>query len=184
MKMKDRFTVTSQAFPELKLTTISRHNLEDLRVWKNTNRHWFFHDKLISPAQQLAWFSCYLDRPKDYMFMVVHRDTEIGCMAIRRDGEVLDIYNVILGHTEMSCKGFMGKGMSLMIAFARKTFSLPITLNVLISNPAVNWYIQQGFEETYRADNYLGMTLTGWLGLDVEVQHLGEYTNDSSWENV
>lgn len=144
--------------PRLHLRSAAEADLEDLRLWKNDQREYFFHKSEITPEQQRSWFTSFQDRPYDFMFMVECEDQSIGCMGIRLIDDGWDIYNVILGRQEFGRQGLMGKAFKSMLAFAVSIKDAPITLKVLKHNPAVEWYLRGGFVVTSTHDDHFYMT--------------------------
>ena len=130
------------------IRTIALGDLENLRMWKNAHRMYFFHQQEIQSAQQLQWHAGYLQRPHDYMFIVEAEGCAIGCMGIRLQLAEWDVYNVILGVTEMAGRGLMGRAFQLMLGFAWHQQPRPINLQVLKLNPAIGWYQKNGFSVT------------------------------------
>lgn len=130
---------------ELKLLSITVEDQENLRLWKNCNRKYFFNQNVIELEQQLAWFESFLGRKDDYMFMVRNGETLVGCMGIRLLSEGWDLYNLMLGNEQSRGKGLMSRALRLMLAFAAKRSPQPIQLRVLKSNPAATWYDKNGF---------------------------------------
>jgi RimJ/RimL family protein N-acetyltransferase len=146
--MRQSITLTSPEIPGISLRAASRDDCEDLRTWKNENRQSFFYRELISPEAQRAWFDRYLDRDDDYMFMVqlAGQARPVGCMGVRRQDGQADVYNVILGDARQQGRGVMAAAFRLMCSFARDKLGPEVGAQVLTSNPALGWYLKQGFE--------------------------------------
>jgi RimJ/RimL family protein N-acetyltransferase len=138
-------SVASSVLKRCRLRSISDRDQEYLRDWKNANRHSFFHTSLISPEQQLTWFRGYLERSDDYMFMVTDGEVRVGCMGIRIVDGAWDIYNVILGDARFKGRGLMSDGLQLLCSYALKQQPVPIGIKVLKANPALGWYLRNGF---------------------------------------
>jgi RimJ/RimL family protein N-acetyltransferase len=130
---------------DMAIRTITPDDLEKLRTWKNAHQMFFFHQQEIQPLQQLQWYAGYLQRADDYMFIVEAEGQSIGCMGIRLLVDGWDVYNVILGATELTGRGLMGRAFQLMLRFARERRQHPIKLKVLKQNPAIGWYQKNGF---------------------------------------
>ncbi len=156
--MKEHFTLVSPD-ANIALRTIAESDLENLRQWKNANRFAFFFQDVVTPEQQTAWFQGYLERSKDYMFIVQSEKRSIGCMGFRLLDNQADIYNVILGNPEMGGKGLMSKAMRLMCSYIAADFSQDISAQVLRSNPAIGWYRKNGFRESAAHDTYVEVKL-------------------------
>jgi ribosomal protein S18 acetylase RimI-like enzyme len=141
----------------LGLRSATDRDLDNLRSWKNSNRQFFFHQNEISAEQQLAWYESFALRPYDYMLMIQHQDIAKGCIGIRRVDDEWEIYNVILGDPAFGKQGNMGRALIGTLEMALKQYALPITLNVLKHNPAVAWYLKNGFVKILEAENYFGL---------------------------
>ena len=128
------------------LRSANAADLKNLRHWKNQRREFFFHKEEISPEQQNRWFEAYQARPDDFMFMVMVGEEPAGCMGIRLvDGNTWDVYNVILGVSELRGSGLMSSALQALLRFAASHHPVPITLKVLKGNPAMGWYRKNGF---------------------------------------
>lgn len=147
-------------FGDLSLRSIEKKDQENLRNWKNQNRQFFFFKDLISLVDQMKWFSEYLKRLDDYIFVVSIHMQDIGCLGFRlSNGDEIDIYNVILGLPSMGKKGFMSQSIRMMCSFVLQEYSHPITLKVLLDNPAYDWYVRQGFRNVSVHDIYRKLEL-------------------------
>lgn len=137
------------------LQSITQNDLENLRIWKNTNVSSFFYKDIISPKQQALWFHNYLLREFDYMFMV--KDTNknsIGCLGFRLIDNYIDLYNVIRGNRS-TLHTSMENAMYIMLNYITKSFCYPIQCDVLKNNPAVSWYRKCGFTILKDLDYYI-----------------------------
>ncbi len=150
--------LVSPEFPALVLRGAGEDDLENLRVWKNSNRESFFFRDTITPEMQTAWFAGYRKRDKDFMFIVRAHEANIGCMAVRLLGETWDIYNVILGKPEEGKKGWMSAALRMMCTYVWPS-GLPIRLKVLCANPAVRWYLRNGFCQVEKRPDHLLLAL-------------------------
>jgi ribosomal protein S18 acetylase RimI-like enzyme len=116
-----------------------------LRCWRNSHAHRFFDQQSITAASQQCWFEEYLVRPDDFLFMVMAAEQPVGCIGIRfRDGE-WDLYNVMRGGVGRGSAGFMSQALAAVIAFARDRRPTTVRADVLADNPAVAWYLSNGF---------------------------------------
>jgi hypothetical protein len=147
-------------------------DIEDLRTWKNASRAWFFHKEEISPSQQAEWFSSYLKRPDDHMYMVIVDGDAVGCMGFRCCQDAIDVYNVIRGKHSHPRAGTMSKALSLMCSFADANYHLPVTLKVIVGNPAIQWYLKQGFQLVSQNEDYASMELAGSFQTPFEVEEV------------
>ncbi len=132
------------------LRAINHTDLENLRVWKNTNKQFFFHAGEISIEQQATWYKGFALRPNDHMFMVEEllegKVRKVGCMGYRVNGAIVDVYNIMRGQPSLENRFTMAQAFLLMIAYAAEKEKMPITCVVLKNNPALNWYSKNGFE--------------------------------------
>lgn len=155
--MNDKNTVSIQVAPDLRLLSATSSDLHHLREWKNAQRQFFFYQELISPEQQQKWFDAFVLRPHDYLLMVEQGGVRMGCMGIRLLNAEWDIYNVILGDASYGKQGHMRRAFAAMLAMALQERELPITLKVLKHNPAVDWYLKNGFITAFEADDHFGL---------------------------
>jgi ribosomal protein S18 acetylase RimI-like enzyme len=156
--MDRSFQLTSPDHPGLLLRTAGEDDLENLRLWKNANKQYFFFQGTIRSEMQQEWFAAYRRREHDYMFIVNADGSEIGCMGVRLQDGTCDIYNVILGRREAGRKGFMSRALLLMCSFARR-YGTSVSLKVLRENPAVEWYRRNGFRQAGEGKGHLVLEL-------------------------
>jgi len=156
--MNLRFQLSS---PRLRVTlrTIGPDEIETLRVWKNAHRTAFFHQATIEPDQQHRWFTGYLSRETDYMFMAEHAGTAFGCLGFRLLGSRADIYNVMRGRPDAGGRGLMSEAMRLLCSYIAAEFTREIGAEVLRSNPARAWYRDNAFRETADAGTQVHVDL-------------------------
>jgi hypothetical protein len=118
---------------------------EALREWRNAHSHRFHHQMPITVEGQRQWFEAYLSRPDDYLFMVMEGMDPIGCLGIRFIEGAWDVYNVLRGRSSTSSVGFMSQALAMMIEFALRLRAVPVKVEVLADNPALSWYLRNGF---------------------------------------
>jgi hypothetical protein len=163
--MNDSFVLSSPAVAGVSLRTAAFADCEDLREWKNQHRDSFFSQQLITPEGQRRWFSGYLERSDDWMFMVQEASETIGCMGFRaREGQA-DVYNVILGRPQHGGRGLMAGALAIMCSYARRRVDGPVVARVLKSNPATRWYRQRGFEVVSEEDSHYLIKLADGVAL-------------------
>lgn len=169
--MNRKILVTSSDCPNLRLRTIEETDQENLRAWKNVNRTSFFYQEKIEPVQQQKWFTGYLERKDDAMFIVEELPASykgssepamtencygIGCLAFRleADGKI-DLYNIIRGK-EGTGRVFMKDAMWLLLNYIAECYpGREIKCDVLKDNPAVNWYRKCGFAILQEKEYYV-----------------------------
>jgi len=139
------------------LQSIHESNIDQIRVWKNANREYFFHKDLISFEQQKRWFSDFSSRLNDVMFIVNYKGQNVGCMGFRLLNNKIDIYNVILGEKVHERKGIMSRSLRMMLEYIDNRYNQDISAKVLPTNPSVRWYKKNGFEIENTCNDYYMM---------------------------
>jgi ribosomal protein S18 acetylase RimI-like enzyme len=130
--------------PLVRLRSINRDDLEDLRKWKNSVKEGFFFKGEINEIMQKAWFADYHDRKDDYMFIVEHDGKNAGCMGFRLEKGRADVYNVIASPWGRG-KGLLAAGMRLMCSYIASLHTKNIGCVVVKGNPAIEFYDRCGF---------------------------------------
>lgn len=145
------------------LRSVNEKDLEDLRIWKNQNKQFFFYQSDITVEQQQNWFEGFKKRPYDFMFIVEQTaDTEaVGCMGFRllEDENTADVYNIMRGKQSDSNNFSISDAFQTMINYILTISDLPISCKVLTDNPARNWYQRNYFEDSESINNYTLMKL-------------------------
>ncbi|MDC1301763.1 GNAT family N-acetyltransferase [bacterium] len=131
--------------PSYSLREAVEDDQETLRTWKNAHSQRFFYREKISPAQQRQWFTNYLTRAEDHLFMVLVETLPIGCIGIRLLDDHWNIYNVIRGVNKPRSRGCMGAALHQVVEFALQRKTVPVRLKVLANNPAHDWYKENLF---------------------------------------
>ena len=114
---------------------------------------------IINSNQQLKWYRNFSIRENDFMFVVEFNDKRIGCMGFRLINKTIDIYNVILGEKKYRQQKVMSNALQLMISYINEKFKFDIFAKVLIKNPALNWYLKNGFKIIEKKDQYFQIKL-------------------------
>lgn len=129
------------------LREIACQDIENLRLWKNSNKKSFFSKKTISRTKQKKWFEEYSARTDDFMFIIEYKKNPVGCIGFRLLPDGIDLYNLILIPEEQK-KGIMSKVLKLIIRHKiKKNYrGHPIKVSVLKSNTALNWYLKNNFQ--------------------------------------
>lgn len=158
--------ITVPAHPDLQLRSIAESDIENLRNWKNANKHSFFLNEDITPEQQQKWFSNFSKREYDHMFVVEQLAggewQAIGCMGFRKldDEGCVDAYNIIRSKKIEPASFTMSEAFSTMLAYAADMYpGLPLQVKVLSHNPAVEWYRKNEFSIIRTVNNYYLMEL-------------------------
>lgn len=122
-------------------------DVELLRVWKNANRHAFFHRAEIAPEDQRRWFEGFSQRTDAQMFVLELEGAALGCVGFRfvAPGSV-DLFNLILGDASTKRRGLMSAFYgALERELARRGVSR-VELRVLRSNgTGIAFYERHGF---------------------------------------
>lgn len=143
------------------LRTVAAEDQERLRAWRNAAADSFFERAPITAAGQRRWFEAYLGREEDFLFVVMEGTRPCGCLGVRRAGAEWDVYNVIRGVRTAGSRGFLGRGLELLVDFARHRAELPVRAVVLVANPAIAWYGRHGFGIVLRRADAVVMRWTG-----------------------
>ena len=146
-------------YKDLILETAGIGDIEELRVWKNENRQYFFNKNIISAKDQEKWFDDFLITEDDYIFMIKYGDLNIGCIGFRLLSGVVDVYNVILGNRQYLSQGIMSFALTLMCSFILDNYKNDITVRVLIDNPARKWYEKNNFLEICEKEDHVFLKL-------------------------
>ena len=154
---KEKIKRKLRSDPDLNFRSITKSDLEKLRLWKNEHRNSFFSKGLVSAQQQLLWYEGFLSRPLDFMMILEVSRQPVGCIGIRWLNDHWDIYNVIMGEREYSGLGFMSITFKEILLFADSKQKGPFKLKVLRKNPAVKWYKRQGFVVTEEQESFYVM---------------------------
>lgn len=155
--MNEAFSLQAEGLP-VSLRAIGSGDLEDLRQWKNANKAAFFFKGDISPVMQETWFSGYLERPRDFMFMVMHGNSKAGSLGFRMEGTAADCYN-IMGAPGGRSPRAMSQGMKLLCSYIMETHTKKIGCKVVEGNKAVAWYERQGYRVASQQKGYVQMAL-------------------------
>jgi ribosomal protein S18 acetylase RimI-like enzyme len=142
------------------LRAVAAADQERLRGWRNAAAHAFFERSPVDAAGQRRWFEGYLGRDEDFLFMVMDGTEACGCVGVRLAAGEWDVYNVIRGARTPGSRGFMGRGLELLVGFARRRAGLPVRAVVLAGNPAIAWYERHGFGIAARREGSVVMRWT------------------------
>lgn len=149
---------------EVRLRTINDKDIDKIRIWKNKNKERFFYKKEITAEEQKKWYANYLKREDDYIFVSEVFDgtkwETYGCIGYRVVGEGIDLYNVIRGNKTNAISS-MKKAMKLIVKYLSKHSYEFIKCDVLVDNPAVEWYNECGFVIKEKYDDYYVMQYIG-----------------------
>jgi hypothetical protein len=148
----ENLILTLSGHPDLRLRTITKNDIENLRNWKNANKNSFFLNQDITATQQEEWYGKFANKPGDHMFIVEQNvDDEwqsIGCMGFRKldDEGYVDAYNIIRAHKIEPASFSMSDAFKGILAYAVSLYpGHPLQVKVLSHNPAVSWYEMNGF---------------------------------------
>lgn len=146
--MKKLPILESASSPRVTLRPATLEDIEDLRVWKNANKQWFFFKGDITVGQQQEWFKGYLSRDDEALFIVEHEGVKAGTLGVRfPDAERADIFNVIAA-PGMAGKGLMKAALTMLCTHVAAKKTKNIGCLVLKGNPAAKFYESCGFKKT------------------------------------
>lgn len=144
-------TIAGPAGSAFRLRLAELEDRENLRVWKNLSKRFYFHKADITVEQQAAWFAGYRERPHDHIYMVEELAEKgwvtVGVLACRLlEGEnTVDLYNIMRGARTASDRTNMGQAMHSLCRAIGEHYRQSITCKVLSDNPALGWYARIGF---------------------------------------
>lgn len=158
MVKKKGLIISTEKYSCMRLRSITSDDIESLRMWKNRNRERFFYKEIIAPDEQKIWFQNYLQRDDDWIFIAeiadVNREWErFGCLGYRIIDGTIDLYSIIRGK-QTDCESSMRSMMELLTSFLCQRYDMVIKCDVLIDNPAVEWYNKCDFFVTEQKIGY------------------------------
>jgi len=133
---------------ELRLSPLSKDELEKLRLLRNENRRFFFDAGEISRTEQETWYKSYLQTPQDYMFSAFYEDQWIGTVSIYHvNGEKAEFGRLLIDKRRAG-RGGLGVSatrLACRIAFEQLGIS-ELFLEVYCDNAAAQvTYLEAGF---------------------------------------
>lgn len=142
-----------------RLKKIDQYDIEDLRLWKNANKQYFFLKSDITPDQQVHWFEhIYAPDTENLMFVVQEYTQDgfvnVGCMGYRKKDYGWDVYNIMRG-CKLHSKYKMSTAFMMMNAYIAQTHKGDICCKVLPDNPARKWYESIGFEVHHTEEEFV-----------------------------
>jgi len=139
----------------LQLRPLSIQDIEKLRQWRNHPeiRKWFITQITISKDQQLQWYTNYLKKENDYVFVIVEKNS-------KKDIGTVSLYDIdlakgqaragrlIIGEEQAKGKKYGLMAYRLLINFGFNTLNLKMFHEeVLETNEAsINMLIRCGFK--------------------------------------
>ena len=137
-------------------------DVELLRVWKNANRHAFFHRAEISPEDQQRWFAAFSQRDDAAMFVLDFDGAPRGCVGFRFVGPgTVDLFNLILGDSAYQGTGLTSAFYRALEAALAARGVERIVLRVLRSNELGQaFYARHGFSPYDAPDDGESLALT------------------------
>jgi len=146
------------------LRPLEERDLETVRRWRNQDhiRFNFINSNRITREGQKAWYSNYLQRDDDLMFII--EDTgelkcSVGTVALYNIDRLnlrAEFGRLMIGHAGARGKGLAFKATCLLCRFAFETLGLKeIYLRVFDGNrPAINLYRKAGFTVVGGGENH------------------------------
>ena len=140
---------------KIRLTPIKIDDLENLRIWKNLYKDFFFLKKEINKKDQKSWFeNIYLKNKNDFMFIIYYKSQIIGTIGCRLLDNYWDIYNVMNVNKDYKGKGIMSLALKLLISFMESKSNKDVTAKVLANNSNLKWYLKNNFKVVKEMGNY------------------------------
>ena len=139
------------------LCSISKEHIEKLRKWRNKEeiRKNFLNTDIISAEQQNQWFSSYIKKDNDIMFIIKDKKNqeEVGAIAlynIDSEKKQAEYGRLMIGEESAKGKGIALKSIKLMLDFAFNELLLDkVYMDVFTENyPSININKKLGFKET------------------------------------
>ncbi len=122
-------------------------DIENLRVWKNTHKKFFYHQADISPEGQKNWFEKFKTQADQQIFVIQNDASLIGCIGFRKKtNQRVELFNLICGAAEFLKTGLMSQFYIHCKEQLQNLGFTEIFLEVLKTNtPGQKWYLKQGF---------------------------------------
>jgi len=143
--------------------------LQDLPVtlaWRNRPemRKCFRTTAVIHLDDHKDWFSKYIDRPDDYMFIIEADQKpvgQIGLYNITDDGHSAEFGRLMIGEKHCLGQGVARAATTAMLAYAFEALRISrVFLEVRLENaPAIGLYRSLGFMQVQEANGFAQMEL-------------------------
>jgi diamine N-acetyltransferase len=124
-------------------------------AWRNQDeiRRWFKNSNPLTLEQHQAWFSSYLLRDDDYLFLIEETDRlnrpigQVSLYGIDWQGGSAEFGRILIGEPEAQGAGLAGEATTLLLDFAFREWGLrEIYLEVIAENArALRVYRRCGF---------------------------------------
>ncbi len=150
----------------IQLRLAEERDLADMLIWRNRDdvRIWFKTSGPIAPESHQGWFSSYLCKEDDYLFIIESGGRKVGQCAVYRIDCVTRSAEVgrFLAAPGESGKGYMRRACTLLTRFAMRELDLRyLYLEVFENNTrALQVYRDCGFVEEAREQALIRMGLT------------------------
>jgi RimJ/RimL family protein N-acetyltransferase len=94
----------------MQLRLLEEKDLETVRLLRNSERRWFFHDEEITPEQHRAWFAKLGE--KATAFYVIEEDGEVvGTISLTDTGDGQELGNLVLAERHRG-RGLMRRAVA------------------------------------------------------------------------
>lgn len=141
---------------EVCLRLLERTDLERTLAWRNRNRMWFVNSSVLSFEQHLAWFTQYLGRDDDYVFVIEKLSGsrqpvgQISLYKIDWAGRKAEFGRLLIGDPNARRRGIARTATGMLLDHAFEKLGLrTVHLEVLSNNiPAKSLYEQCGFVQS------------------------------------
>jgi len=147
----------------VRLRLIERKDLETTLSWRNRDesRIWFKSSNLLTIDQHLAWFSQYIEKDNDFLFVIEYSKKVVGQASVydvQWGTGTAEVGRFLVSPAE-SGKGYIREACKLLICFCRRELSLcNLYLSVFETNSrAIRIYEDAGFVPVSKENNMVRM---------------------------
>lgn len=105
----------------MQLRPLAEADLEFVRLLRNANREFFFHDAEISPVQQREWFRTLGSKPIDF-FVIEDDGVAVGTISAKHSPAWVEIGNLLLVPAARG-KGLMRQAVAQLTTAPGRYFS-------------------------------------------------------------
>lgn len=152
----------SHKYNRIKIRPLEVHQIENLRILRNTHRHCFIYSDTITKEAQQKWYENYLLKPNDYTFSIFYENKWIGAASIYNiTGSSAEFGRLLIDRTATNERG-LGLDATIgvcSIAFEQLNIN-KIHLQVYKDNiSAYKTYIKAGFKVSGTSEDSSGKIL-------------------------
>jgi diamine N-acetyltransferase len=161
-------TIAPISGERIRLRLLQENDLPMTLRWRNQEhiRRWFVYSDRITPEQHANWFSKYLERDNDFVFVIEEADIlhkpigQVSLYDINWDTKEAEFGRLMIGEADASGRGLAREATELIVGYGFEQLGLQhIYLEVYEDNiAAIAIYQKCGFVETARNENLLQMS--------------------------